>query len=138
MTWTAPTDGGSPITSYTLSELSGPTVLNSWDLPASATSHVVTGLTGGAAYSFTIVANNAFGPSPVATTNTITAAAAPGPVSAVTATAGNTVATVSWTGPGQRRRLGGHHLHGHPDRTRRPATPGHRHRTQPQRRPSPA
>ena len=99
MTWTAPADGGSPITSYTLSELSGSTVVNSWDLPATATSQVVTGLTGGAAYSFTIVANNAVGPSPAATTNTITAAAAPGPVSAVTATAGNTQATVSWTAP---------------------------------------
>ena len=99
VTWTAPADGGSAITSYTLSELSGATVLNSWDLPATATSQQVTGLTGGAAYTFTIVANNAVGPSPTATTNTVTAATAPGPVSAVTASAGNTQATVTWSAP---------------------------------------
>ena len=99
VTWTAPADGGSPITSYTLTEYSGATMLNSWDLPAGATSQLVTGLTGGATYSFTIIANNAVGASPVATTNTVTAAAAPGPVGAVTATAGNTQASVSWTAP---------------------------------------
>jgi uncharacterized protein YjbI with pentapeptide repeats len=100
VTWAAPADGGSPITSYTVSELSGSTVLNSWELPASATSQVVTGLTGGSAYSFTIVANNAVGPSPAASTNPVIALAAPGPVSGVTASAGNTQATVSWTAPG--------------------------------------
>ena len=99
VSWAAPADGGSPITSYTVSELSGSTVLNTWDLPATTTSQVVTGLTGGSAYSFTIVANNAVGASAAATTSAITAAAAPGPVSAVTATAGNTQATVTWTAP---------------------------------------
>ncbi len=100
VTWAAPsTDGGSPISSYTLSELSGATVVGTWDLPATTTSFTVTGLITGATYSFTIAANNAVGASLAATTNPITAAAAPGPVSAVTAAAGNNQATVSWTAP---------------------------------------
>jgi hypothetical protein len=100
VSWAAPgNDGGSPVTSYTLTELSGATVVNSWDLPASATSQLVTGLTAGTTYTFSIVARNSVGASTAAATSPIAAVAAPGPVSAVTATAGNTQATVSWTVP---------------------------------------
>ena len=100
VSWAPPgSDGGSPVTSYTLTELNGATVVSSWELPATATSQLVTGLTAGTTYTFSIVATNSVGPSIAAATSPITAVAAPGPVSAVTATAGNTQATVSWTAP---------------------------------------
>lgn len=95
--WTAPTDGGSTITSYTVT--SSPTsktcVWSSGPLRCT-----VTGLTNGRAYTFTVKATNAKGTSPASTPS---AAVTPATVSAKpgtpTATAGNASAAVTWAAP---------------------------------------
>ena len=63
VSWTAPPDGGSPITSYTITPYIG-----RWPRPRRpitgsppATSTTVTGLTNGTAYTFTVTATNAIG-----------------------------------------------------------------------------
>ena len=65
-----------------------------------ATSTTVTGLTNGTAYTFTVTATNANGTSPASSpSNSVTPNSLPGAPTAVTATAGNGSATVSWTAP---------------------------------------
>ncbi|MFQ6172861.1 cell wall-binding repeat-containing protein [Oryzobacter sp. R7] len=60
VSWTAPANGGSPITKYTVkAEPGGRTATTT-----GATSVVVTGLTNGTAYTFTVTATNAIGTSP--------------------------------------------------------------------------
>lgn len=60
--WTAPADGGSPITSYTVTPWNGGTALP--PTTATGTSATVTGLTNGTAYTFTVSATNAVGTGP--------------------------------------------------------------------------
>ena len=57
--WTAGPDGGSPITSYTVSASPGGAAVTT-----SSTSAIVSGLTNGTAYTFTVTAANAVGTSP--------------------------------------------------------------------------
>src|SRR5439155_24392358 len=99
VSWTAPlSDGGSAITSYTVT--SSPAGASA---TATGTSATLTGLTNGTAYTFTVVASNAVGNSaPSVASNSVTPVApatVPGAPTAVTATAGNASATVSWTAP---------------------------------------
>jgi titin len=99
VTWTAPkSDGGSQITSYTVTSSPGAKTVT-----ASGLSAVVTGLTNGTAYTFTVHATNAKGNSPEsAPSSPVTpkpAAVLPGAPTDVTAVAGDGVATVSWTAP---------------------------------------
>jgi Domain of unknown function (DUF4082)/Fibronectin type III domain len=62
ITWTAPTtDGGSPITSYTITPYIGATAQATTTASASATSATVNGLTNGTAYTFKVTATNAIG-----------------------------------------------------------------------------
>jgi uncharacterized repeat protein (TIGR01451 family) len=63
VSWTAPADdGGSPITSYTVSALVGGVVTGTpVTVAAAATSAVVSGLTNGTAYTFTVHATNGIG-----------------------------------------------------------------------------
>ena len=67
VSWTAPASGGSPITSYrvipSLGSIAQTPVIVSGNPPATGT--VVTGLTNGASYTFTVVATNGVGDSPV-------------------------------------------------------------------------
>src|SRR5205823_3891635 len=59
VSWTAPAaDGGSPITSYTVTSSGGQTAT------VTTTSATVTGLTNGTTYTFTVVATNAVGTGP--------------------------------------------------------------------------
>jgi titin len=99
VSWTAPSDGGSPITSYTITALNGGLPVGTWQASPLSTSYVVTGLIPGAPYSFTIVATNTVGSSAPATTATTTPIATPDAVSSVSAVAGDGEATVSWSTP---------------------------------------
>ena len=98
LSWTAPTsNGGFPITSYTVNRASGGSGTKTCTATAPATSCNVTGLTAKTTYTFTVTATNAKGTSAAsAASNSITAGVPTAPT-AVTATGGNAQATVSWT-----------------------------------------
>jgi hypothetical protein len=79
VSWSAPGDGGSPITSYTVTPYAG-TVAQTPVTVSGATSTQVTGLTNGTAYTFTVTATNAVGTSPPsAASNAVTPSATPAP-----------------------------------------------------------
>ena len=96
VSFTAPSsDGGSTITSYTVKSAPGGVSATCPGSPC-----VVTGLTNGTAYVFTVHATNANGDSPEsAASASITPAAQPGQPTGVTAVAGAGQATVSFTAP---------------------------------------
>jgi hypothetical protein len=105
VSWTAPGDGNSPITSYSITPETGSTTLPATVITGNppATKATISGLTNGVTYTFTVTATNAVGTSPAsAASNAVTPAAptAPGTPTSVTATAGNAAATVTWTAPG--------------------------------------
>lgn len=97
--WTAPVaDGGSAITGYTITPYVGTTAQPTTS--AAGTSAVVSGLTNGTAYTFTVTATNAAGVSPAsAPSGSVTPAGLPGAPTGVSATAANGAATVTWTAP---------------------------------------
>ncbi|MGA3147456.1 MAG: HD domain-containing phosphohydrolase, partial [Acidimicrobiales bacterium] len=100
VTWTAPaSDGGSPVTGYRITTYAGQ-VAEAVSTVGNVTSELVSGLTNGDTYSFTVTASNVVGLG--ATTdfsNTVTPATVPGAPLSVTATAGDADATVTWTAP---------------------------------------
>jgi hypothetical protein len=95
--WTAPADdGGSAITTYTVTATGGATKTVTGDKREA----VVTGLTNGSTYTFTVVATNAKGDSaPSDASAPLTLPVAPDAPTNVTATPGNAQATVTWTAP---------------------------------------
>jgi Domain of unknown function (DUF4082)/Fibronectin type III domain/Mo-co oxidoreductase dimerisation domain len=102
LTWTAPSNGGSPITSYTVTPFIGSTAQTAVTVSPPVASATVTGLTNGTAYTFKVSATNSVGTGPLsAASNSVTPSAptAPGAPTNVTATAGNASAGVSWTAP---------------------------------------
>ena len=75
VTWTAPSNGGSPITSYTITPYAGGVAQQATTISGNppATSATVTGLANGTSYTFTVSATNAVGPGPVsAPSNAVT------------------------------------------------------------------
>lgn len=90
-------DGGSAITSYTVTSTPGGITAS-----GSASPITVTGLTTGTAYTFTVTATNSVGTSPASTaSNTATTWSVPGAPTVGTATAtGPTTATLAFTPPG--------------------------------------
>jgi hypothetical protein len=91
-------DGGSAITGYTVtSNPSGGTDVNAG---STATTHTITGLKNGTAYTFSVKASNAAGSSIASSPSTyVTPANVPGVPANVTATAGNARAQVSFSAP---------------------------------------
>jgi hypothetical protein len=104
VTWTAPSPGTSPITSYTVTPYIGttaqtPTTITGSPPPTSAT---ITGLQNGTTYTFTVTATNAVGTGPASqASNPVTPSAptAPAAPTSVSAMPGNASATVAWTAP---------------------------------------
>ncbi|MEW1820414.1 fibronectin type III domain-containing protein, partial [Arthrobacter sp. NPDC080031] len=104
VSWTAPANGASPITSYAVTPHAGSTTLAPVTVSGNppATTATVTGLSNGTAYTFTVTATNAVGtsaPSPASAPVTPAAPTAPAAPAGVSATAGNASAVVSWTAP---------------------------------------
>ncbi|MFA6290804.1 MAG: fibronectin type III domain-containing protein [Victivallales bacterium] len=91
-----PLSNGSPaVTSYTVTSTPGGIVKTGVSSPV-----VVTGLTNGTSYTFTVAASNINGTgTPSTASNAVTPASLPGAPIGVTALAGNTQATVSFTPP---------------------------------------
>ncbi len=77
LSWTAPADGGSPITGYTVAYKA--TTAATWTTvqptPATGTSMTIGSLTNGMAYEFKVLATNAVGPGPYSPVATATPAA---------------------------------------------------------------
>ena len=98
VSWTAPSDGGSAITRYTVTPFIGSTAQTPVTVTGNppATSATVTGLTNGTAYTFTVSAANANGAGPAsAPSSAVTPKAGPPSVTSVTPAAGATGVAVS-------------------------------------------
>jgi hypothetical protein len=101
VSWTGPTSGA-PATTYKITPYIGSTAQTPVTVEASQSSKVVTGLTGGTSYTFTVTAQNEAGIGPEsAKSNAVTPTnpTVPGAPTSVTATAGPASATVNWTAP---------------------------------------
>jgi hypothetical protein len=97
LTWTAPTNtGGSAITGYTISA-SG--LASSVVVSAITSSKVITGLTAGTPYAFTITANNTTGSSFAASFASLTTPTTPSAPLAPSASVSSTTLNVTWTAP---------------------------------------
>ncbi|MGC9671440.1 fibronectin type III domain-containing protein [Planosporangium sp. 12N6] len=97
VTWTPPSDNGSPITKYTVTAQPGGKTCT---VNAPTTRCTVTGLDSGTAYTFTVVATNtkgSSGPSPAS--SSVVLLGAPGQVGTPTVRIGDGRAVVSWTAP---------------------------------------
>src|ERR1035437_8543587 len=96
VTFTAPaSNGGSAITGYTVTSNPGSITKTGTTSPI-----VVTGLTNGTAYTFTVVATNANGNGLASSaSNSVTPSSVPGAPTIGTATAGNAQASVTFTAP---------------------------------------
>jgi hypothetical protein len=108
VSWTAPTsDGGDPLTGYRIEVSAGGLVIKNVTVGGSTTSTTVDGLTNGTVHTFKIFAVNTVGSSasacPTPTSGSCTQATPnptpPAAPTGVTASRGNTQATVSWTAP---------------------------------------
>lgn len=99
VTFTAPvSNGGSAVTGYTVT--SSPAGGVDSNAGTTGLSHVITGLTNGTAYTFTVTATNAAGTSSAsAATNSVTPVTVPGAPVIGTAVGGNAQATVTFTSP---------------------------------------
>jgi Domain of unknown function (DUF1929)/Fibronectin type III domain len=90
VSWTAPADGGSPITSYTVTPYIGSSAQTPTTVTGSppATGTTITGLTNGTTYTFVVTATNSVGtspPSPASNVVTPSATTAPAFVQAASA-----------------------------------------------------
>jgi titin len=94
LSWTAPSDGGSPITGYRVTPYVNGTAQTPILTNSSAANYTVTGLTDGTAYTFTVAAINAVGTSAdSAASAAVTPAPPTAPAVTVTNTAGAALST---------------------------------------------
>jgi Fibronectin type III domain len=98
ISWKAPvSNGGAPVSSYTVSSPTAPTPLSC--VQTTALSCTYSGLNTGATYAFSVIATNAVGPSVAATVRT-TLGVLPSAPQSVTATSfGNGQSLISWKAP---------------------------------------
>ena len=97
LTWSAPFDGGTPITGYAATASPG-----GFTCATSGLSCTVTGLTNGTSYSFTVKATNAVGTGAASNALSATptsAATVPGAPNLLSALRGNGLVTLSWAAP---------------------------------------
>jgi titin len=116
--WTPASNGGSPITGYTIRtyRVGSTTVSKTTTAGAGATSSTITGMTNGIAYTFTVAATNALGTSaPSARSSAVIPATKPAAPRIGAASAGNASAVVRWTPPSN----GGRPITGYTIRTYR-------------------
>ena len=98
LSWTAPFNGGSSITYYTIDTSNN--AIADISANATATSRTITGLTNGTTYTFRIKANNANGSGTYSDfSNEITPSTIPGIPTISSLVEGNTEATLTWTAP---------------------------------------
>lgn len=98
VTWSPPaTNGGSPLTSYTVTGTPG----GNATVSGGTTSTTIMGLTNGTAYSFTVHATNSIGSSVESTPSNVVTPSLPLPSAPLNpqATAGDAQATVTWQAP---------------------------------------
>ena len=104
VSWIATSNGGSPITKYTITPFVGTVAQPATTAPNSppTNSATVTGLAPGTSYTFVVSATNSVGTGPnSAASNAVTPSnlTVPDPPTGVAATPGNGSAAVSWTAP---------------------------------------
>ena len=103
LSWTAPDDsGGTPITGYQITPYIGSTAQTPYMTGSANTSQVVTGLTNGTAYTFTVAAINGSGTGPASTASaavTPVPATLPGVPTGAMGTVRDSAVGLSWTAP---------------------------------------
>ena len=99
VSWTAASSNGSPLTGYTVTPIGPGGPLTPTTVSGGSTTAVVTGLTNGTPYSFSVTATNGVGTSASATSGSVTPATVAGAPTGVTATSGDHQASVFWTAP---------------------------------------
>ena len=95
--WVAAPNGAA-VTGYVVTPFAGTVALASRSFPGAGTSHLVTGLTNGTAYSFRVAAQNAYGIGPAATSATVVVGLPAAPTGA-SVQGGSSSATVKWSAP---------------------------------------
>ena len=101
ISWSPPvSDGGSPITGYVVTPYIGGAAQPPVTFDSIATTEIVTGLTNGVSYTFTVAAMNALGTGPQsAASNAVTPATVPGGPTIGQAIATDRIVTVQWGPP---------------------------------------
>jgi predicted lipoprotein with Yx(FWY)xxD motif len=100
VSWSAPTNGGSPITIYLVTPFLGSKAQKAQAFHSKATSELVTGLSNGRSYTFRVAAHNAVGTGKQSVaSNAVTVGGTPGAPTILSVAPGNSQATLSWQAP---------------------------------------
>ena len=100
VSWTPPADNGSGIWAYTVTAVDQTTPANGGQVAYGTSSPAtVSGLTNGDTYTFDVTATNGVGTGPASVTNPVVPSRVPAAPTGVSASPGNSSATVTWTAP---------------------------------------